>query len=259
MTPEELYESWERQQEVYIEHRQARTTCLLDLLSARHGGDDAPLRVLDVGCGPGSLSRAVLDRFPHASVVGVDRDPLLLRLFAETHGRPGRVSLVDADLRDPTWPEAIDGGPFDAAVSATALHWLEPDALWGVHAGVAALLRPGGSLLNADHLLFDAHTHPVLHELALADRERAEEAAAGAAHDWAGWWDMALALPGWENEAAQHRQRWSDKSETTKVGLDLHLASMRAAGFVETACVWRWLDDTVVFGRLGAPSATATP
>ncbi|MET0416763.1 MAG: hypothetical protein ABW022_12170 [Actinoplanes sp.] len=48
-------------------------------------------------------------------------------------------------------------------VSSTALHWLSTTQLLGVYQVAAALLPPGGLLLNADHLRFDDPS--TLHEL----------------------------------------------------------------------------------------------
>ncbi len=113
----------------------------------------------------------VLARLPEASVVGVDTDPVLLALARAA--APASLELVDADLRRPDWPERIPAGPYDAVLSTTALHWLEPDALRCVYAACARLLRPGGLLANGDHL-HDLES-PKLDKLARElDRRRTE-------------------------------------------------------------------------------------
>ena len=92
MSPEELLAAWHAQQTAFIEFRDQRVRAMLEVLAAVKP-QDRPLRVLDLVCGPGSLCDAVADRFPDAEVVGVDRDPILLRLGRDTnrHGGAGAV------------------------------------------------------------------------------------------------------------------------------------------------------------------------
>ncbi len=248
--PHTLFESWERQQTAFIEFREARTACMMNSIAHLHGSD-SPLRILDLGCGPGSLSRVALDRFPQCTVVGLDRDPVLLRLFADTLSEDdrARVTIIDTDLRDPRWVQTVPAGGYTAAVSATALHWLEPGELWGIYRGLAELLEPGGSVMNADHLLFDATTHSRFDALSTRDRDQEyARAIESGAMEWEEWWKHALAVPGWESEAQLHRERWSDTSSPTKASLELHMSMMNAAGFTETGVLWRYLDDVIVCG-----------
>ena len=157
MNPEELLAAWHVQQTAFIEFRDQRVRAMLEMLAAVHPGDRS-LRVLDLGCGPGSLCDAVADRFPEAEVVGVDRDPILLRLGRETNRHGERMRLLDIDLADPGWISKVGQERFDAVVSATALHWLSPDKLAGLYVALPQVLNPGAVFLNADHLYFDGAT-----------------------------------------------------------------------------------------------------
>lgn len=253
-SPRELLESWERQQTAYVQFRESRTLCLLETISQSCGGDDARITVLDIGCGPGSLTNAVLQRFANAQVVAVDVDPVLLRLLRETTPYLDRITIVDADLRDPDIADRLPGG-CDAAISATALHWLQPAALVDAYRAIAQALRPGGLMLNADHLLFDATALPELRQLCIDQRERVfDEAVASGARSWDDWWVDALSMPGWEAEVQEYHRRWQGRTPARKVDTQFHLAAMRAAGFGETATIWQWLDDCVVYGRMPAES-----
>ena len=69
---------WDEQQEENLPDREGRFTALIDAVEEGAGRPD-PL-VLDLGCGPGTLSARLLDRIPAATVVAVDADPLLLTL-----------------------------------------------------------------------------------------------------------------------------------------------------------------------------------
>lgn len=69
--------------------------------------------------------------------------------------RSGRTppSWVLGDLSGDEWAADVrDRGPFDAVVSTTAVHWLSPPSLARCFAVAAALLKPGGVLVDGDHI-----------------------------------------------------------------------------------------------------------
>jgi trans-aconitate methyltransferase len=53
--------SWDRQQEGYLPDREQRFTAMPDMVEAVYGSAS---RVLDLACGPGSITDRVLRRFP---------------------------------------------------------------------------------------------------------------------------------------------------------------------------------------------------
>lgn len=97
-------------------------------------------RVLDVGCGTGFTSAAMLARFPVAHIVGVDPAAGMLEIFA---GKCAEFPDVAFDLRaEDVMTMDVEDGAFDAVLSAMALHWF-PDKP-GAIARMARALRPGG-------------------------------------------------------------------------------------------------------------------
>jgi len=100
-------------------------TSVIKLLSPQPGE-----KILDVGCGDGTLSRLV--QASGAEVVGIDIDPAMIEA--------SRQNRIDARL--------IDGraltfeGEFDAAFSNAALHFMRP--VPAAIEGVARALKPGG-------------------------------------------------------------------------------------------------------------------
>ena len=70
----------------------------------------------DLGCGPGDLTRVLAERWPAASVVGVDNSAEMLEK-AQAHALPGMLRFEQGDLS--TWQP---DGPLDLVVSNAALH-----------------------------------------------------------------------------------------------------------------------------------------
>ena len=92
-------------------------------------------RVLDVGCGAGTLARALAARVPH--VDGVDRSPAMIE--AARRSAPPHLSL---HLGDALTVELSEGS-YDAVVSSAVLHHLP---LEQALPRMASWLRPGGVL-----------------------------------------------------------------------------------------------------------------
>jgi SAM-dependent methyltransferase len=232
---------WDAQQEHYIADREERFTVIGDVVEQATAGIDHPL-VLDLGCGPGSLASRLAGRFPAAEIIGIDVDPVLLALARATV--PNSVRIVDTDLT------ALAGlpvdRPVDAAVSTTALHWLSDEPLGGLYRSLAGLLRPGGTLVNGDHL-YD--TQPRLAELAKAVRE-ARERRVGVTdnEDWAAWWEAVAADPELTDLATERQRRGLIGGHGNGLGLARHIELLRAAGFAEAGPLWQVGDDTVLVG-----------
>src|SRR5919108_2517984 len=86
---------WDLQQEEHLPDREERFTVLIDAVEEGTGRPD-PL-VIDLGCGPGSLSARLLDRIPGATVVAVDADPLLLSLGRAVYAGRAGLRFVELD------------------------------------------------------------------------------------------------------------------------------------------------------------------
>ncbi|PRZ08665.1 methyltransferase family protein [Isoptericola sp. CG 20/1183] len=116
-------------------------------------------RVLDVGCGTGNLSRAVLRAVPDAAVTGLDPDGESLRRAARKlrRRRSGDVTLVRGFAHRLPVPDASQ----DHVVSSLALHHVPAEEKERLAAEVARVLRPGGRVtvtdFGGDHA--SAHGH----------------------------------------------------------------------------------------------------
>lgn len=103
---------------------------LAALIEVREG-----LRVIDLGCGTGELTRRLADRLPGATVLGIDSSAAMLER-ARREERPGLSFSLGT----------IEGasGEWDLVFSHAALHWV------GDHRALIprlmSLVRPGGQL-----------------------------------------------------------------------------------------------------------------
>lgn len=118
----------------YARFRAERSAPFLDLLALL---EPAPSpRVVDLGCGPGELTRLAHERLGARETIGVDSSAAMLAEAAR-HAGPG-LRFAQGDLA------AFEDGPFDVVLSNAALHWVPDHA--ALLARLAALLAPGGQL-----------------------------------------------------------------------------------------------------------------
>jgi SAM-dependent methyltransferase len=213
--------------------------------------------VLDLGAGPGSLAVRLLDRLPAATVVAVDADPLLLALGRVAWPDRAGLQFAEADLRQPGWSAGLGlDRPVDAAVSTTALHWLPPGALAAMYAELATVLRPGGLLLNGDHLSEDEQAAPTLARLgrALIEREEKRRFPAGHPETWDGWWAAIAAEPALAPLLAEREKRFGGNGHhgSPSGRLITHVAALQVAGFAEIGILWQRGENRLLCGVKGA-------
>lgn len=96
--------------------------------------------VVDVGCGTGEFTARLAELVPHGHVIGVDRDPDMLRV---ARGREApNLTFREGIAQD--LDEVCEPGSADLIVSRATLHWLPASELPRCFAAVRAVLRPGG-------------------------------------------------------------------------------------------------------------------
>lgn len=143
---------WNPQQYLTFEGHRLRPA--LDLLA--HIPSDTPTRVVDLGCGTGNVTRILEQRWPGATVVGVDSSDEMLKKAREVESH---IEWRQADLNH--WrPQQR----FDVIYSNAALHWL-PDHPT-LFPRLLSFVAPGGYLAVQMPGNFTAPTHTLVYEAA---------------------------------------------------------------------------------------------
>jgi trans-aconitate 2-methyltransferase len=120
--------------ERYLKFERERTLPCKDLVSRIELA--SPNQIVDLGCGPGNSTVVLVNRWPSASILGVDNSPEMLRSAKES-GIIAKWEL--ADIRK--WEPAQK---FDLVFSNAALQWV-PDHAWEIPR-IFNLVASGGAL-----------------------------------------------------------------------------------------------------------------
>lgn len=234
----ELLRRWDAQQERYLPAREERFAIMIDLVALL---DEPAPRVLDLGSGPGALSARLLARFPRASVVAADFDPAHLELGRRTLG--DRIEWREADLRGRDWLDDFEAGSFDAVVSATAIHWFEPDDVVNLYGALALLLREGGLFLNADHLPVAT---PKLAAMSATLLECWQSGQLEGSEDYGAYRDSLREEPALRPLVEEGDRRIDIEDHGATMPFDFHAEALESAGFAEVGEAWRYLGDAVL-------------
>ena len=177
-------------------------------------------RVLDLGAGTGLLSGHVLAAYPHAELTLHDGAAGMLEQARETFGE--RVSYVRSDLNDPLPGEE----PWDAIVSALAIHHLDDAAKLGLFGRLHDGLWPGGIFVNAEQV-----SGPTAFFDDAYERWHEREAKANGTTDEE-WLTAVERMRVDRTASVEHQLTW-----------------LREAGFADVDCLWKNHRLAVIVAR----------
>jgi trans-aconitate 2-methyltransferase len=123
---------------------------LLVLIERREG-----MRVIDLGCGTGELTRRLADALPGSDVIGIDNSPEMLARTAE-FVRPG-LRFEPGNLGEAS-------GQYDLVFSHAAIHWI--DGHETLIPRLLSMVRPCGQLAIQMPSNHGHATHVLIRELA---------------------------------------------------------------------------------------------
>jgi tRNA (cmo5U34)-methyltransferase len=176
-------------------------------------------RVLDLGAGTGLLSAVIAAAFPSARIELLDASEPMLH---EARGRLGDA-VAAVYVQDMAMP--LPDGPFDAIVSALAIHHLEHDDKRALMRRAHERLRSGGVFVNAEQV-----SGPTPELTAAYDERWARDC-------------RALGATESELDAARERMR-HDRC----VDVEPQLSWLREAGFATADCVYKSWGFAVMAG-----------
>ena len=126
-------------------------------------------KVLDVGCGTGTLAIAIRPQVGAGEVHGIDASPEMVQVAKGKSARGGsdidfRVALIEAI--------PFQDASFDLVTSSLMLHHLPDDLKAKGLLEIRRVLKPGGRFMAVD---FAAHSHsPLGHLLSIFGHSRGE-------------------------------------------------------------------------------------
>lgn len=242
---QERCQAWDQVHRQFFPDYDTRWARAIEIL---RGGVSDRARVLDLGCGPGSLTARLADSLDTARVVGVDLDPLLIELARAAHPAPS-VRFVSADVLSSGAALTLRAfGPFGAVVSSAFMHYFDTEQLASVHAVIARLLAPGGLLVTVERF---APSTP-----------RTQETPSRAGQSpWDAWWQETREHAphfGLTPGAAIAESAVGSAAEPPPLTQEGYLESMKEAGFTVIALDMLPGGSTVVTATRPASAARET-
>ncbi len=216
--------------ELFITHLDAYELTHEMVLTMLPFSQSESFRVLELGCGTGNLTQKLLDQFPKSTAEGYDvSGEMLARARAKLTDKGRRIQLHQGDISQLTLT-----GPFDAVISAIAVHHVPQPDKPSLFQRLYDVLRPGGVLVLGD--AFQAATP----ELGQRYRQLSK---------------MSLERQGVVETPVYtaYRNRNSQPSGGSSTHVQDYLQWMDQAGFHNVDCVWKYLSRAVVYGERPQP------
>ncbi len=180
----------------YDRHRPAYPDELIDQ-ACRIAGIGSGDAVLEVGCGSGQLTRSLAGR--GLRVTALEPGTNLISLARQNLAGAGAVEFVNERFEDAQLPRER----FRAVFSASAFHWVDPEASWQRAADV---LVPGGTLALVQYFgMEEARSKQDQDAVLAAMRKVAPDIAA----NWPAYRDLDATLAGIEGRRGNISAAWS--------------------------------------------------
>lgn len=114
-------------------------------------GIESGHRVLDLGCGTGTLTLLLRESAPQVKITGLDADPQMLAVARKKAAKKAAESGAEIDFRQGLADDLpFEDSEFDRVVSSLMLHHLDRETKRAALREVLRVLRPGGELHLAD-------------------------------------------------------------------------------------------------------------
>ncbi|MEM8604267.1 MAG: class I SAM-dependent methyltransferase [Cyanobacteria bacterium P01_H01_bin.121] len=165
-------------------------------------------RLLDLGTGDGRLLSLLKLDRPQVESIALDFSPTMLAAVRDRFAADPAVTVVEHDLGEPL----PDLGAFDAIVSSFAIHHLVDARKESLYREIFAQLKPGGIFCNLEHV---ASPTVRVH-------------------------NQFLTAIGFSPE--------TEDPENKLLDVETQLQWLRAIGFTDVDCYWKWLELALLIG-----------
>ncbi|MBF8251492.1 MAG: hypothetical protein HW382_1120 [Deltaproteobacteria bacterium] len=183
------------------------------------------LRVLDLGCGTGGISVALLKEFPLARVTGIDRSSDMLAVAAaKVKQTTWRIDFICQDMNYPLPP--VEGG-FDAIISAFSLHYLNKDEKKALFSKCHDALKPGGMFIDAEAVISPSAK---VYQLYMEK-----------------WKDFQRSNGFSEDEIGAHMLKFV--RDVKPLTVERQVCLMSEAGFIDVECYFKYMNWAVFGGH----------
>jgi tRNA (cmo5U34)-methyltransferase len=169
---------------------------------------DDARRVLDLGTGDGRLLALLKRDHPEIVSVGLDFSEVMFDAAHKRFAGDERIEFIRHDLVEPL----PDLGRFDAVISSFAIHHLVHDRKRSLYGEAFDLLEPGGLFANFEHVASPTHRLHLAFFAAIGEPIEDEDPS-----------DRLLDV--------QTQLEW-----------------LRALGFDDVDCYWKWLEMALLIG-----------
>jgi tRNA (cmo5U34)-methyltransferase len=183
--------------------------------------DKTSPRVLDLGAGTGLYTYKLLDRYPQAEVTLVDFAANMLDIARQNFIDNPNIHFVQDDYSSHDFAEE----KFDIIISALSIHHFEDDGKKKIYNKIYSLLNPDGEFLNADQIAADSEGMNLKYCKILDEYVRAN------ASD------------------EDYEQLLKNIELDRRSPVSPQLEWLRAAGFAEVDCIFKYICFAVMYGK----------
>lgn len=128
------------------------------LVDSIHFDKDAKIRIIDLGCGTGTVAKIISDKYPNSKIVCLDIASKMIDIAKHKLSGHKNIEFIIGDF------SIIDfNDKFDVVVSSLALHHLENDSdKKKFYRKIYDILLDSGQFINADVVLASTDYHQVI-------------------------------------------------------------------------------------------------
>jgi Trans-aconitate methyltransferase len=144
----------------YLKFKNERTQPAIDLVNRISLGN--PLKIADIGCGPGNSTQVLAARFPNAKIIGIDSSENMVAAARKQYpGLEFRVGDASGDLTGL-------GTDFDLVFSNACIQWIEGHER--LLPNLMKLLKTGGVLAVQTPMNYEEPIHKLIQRMAASPK-----------------------------------------------------------------------------------------